>query len=200
MYVGSRELLTQHDSPAGVTAYLRSARATAWRSLCLSLPTSPSAFRRSDRARFCVRVRVVMSKYGSAVDGWDFVFERNDLWQPEAFETLGWLLQSCRLLTCCGALLLPFFSNVAGRLPSACSTLSLSLPLPTPPADRRLLALLKRSRTLFCSFWRWASARALSLARSAASSVWCCCSFVHSARDTAVVRKGLVLGLRARST
>ena len=50
MYVGWRELLTQHDSPAGVTAYFRSARATAWRNLCFSLPVSPSAFRRSDRS------------------------------------------------------------------------------------------------------------------------------------------------------
>ena len=89
MYVGWRELLTQHDSPAGVTAYLRSARAAAWRSLCFSLPASPSAFRLSDRAWFCAHLRVVMSKYGSAVDGWDFFFKRNDLSHPEAFETFG---------------------------------------------------------------------------------------------------------------
>ena len=108
----------------------------------------------------------------------------------------------------CGALPLPLSSNVAGRLPSACSTLPLSLSLSAPPADCRLLVLLKRSRTLFCSSRRWASARALSLARSAASllalsaasSVWCCCSCVHSARDAAVARKWLALGLRARST
>ena len=78
--------------------------------------------------------------------------------------------------------------------------LSRSLSLPTPPADCRLLALLRRLRTLFCSSWRWVSARALSLARPAASSLWCCCSWVHSARDAAVARKWLALGLRARST
>ena len=40
----------------------------------------------------------------------------------------------------------------------------------------------------------------LEQARSGASSVWCCCSCVHSARDTTVARKWLALGLRARST
>ena len=73
MYVGWRELSTQHDSPAGVTAYLRAARAAAWRSLS-SLPASPFAFRRSDRVLFCTRLRAVMSKYGSTVDGWDCLF------------------------------------------------------------------------------------------------------------------------------
>ena len=86
MYVGWRELSTQHDSPAGVTAYLRAARAAAWRSLS-SLPASPSAFRRSDRASFCTRLRAVMSKCGSTVDGWDCFFLRNDLSHPEVFET-----------------------------------------------------------------------------------------------------------------
>ena len=100
----------------------------------------------------------------------------------------------------CGALPLPLSSNVTGRLPSTCSTLPLSLSLSTSPVDCRLLAFLKRSRTLSCYFRRWASARALSLARSAASSVWCCCSCVHSARDAAIARKSLTLGLRARST
>ena len=41
-----------------------------------------------------------MSKYGSAVDGWNFIFKRNDLSHPEALETFVWLLHSCRLLTC----------------------------------------------------------------------------------------------------
>ena len=44
IYVGWRELWRQHDSPRGVTTYLRAARAAAWRSLCLSFLTSPSAF------------------------------------------------------------------------------------------------------------------------------------------------------------
>ena len=112
----------------------------------------------------------------------------------------GFLPVRLALLPGCGVLPLPLSSNVAGRAPFACSTLPLSLFLSTPPVDCRLLALLKRSRTLLCSFWCWASARALSLARSAASSVWCCCSCVHSARDAAVARKWLALGLRAPST
>ena len=73
IYVGWRELLT-HDDPAGVTAYLRAARTAAWCSLYLSLPASTSTFRRSDCAWFCARLRVVMSKYGRAVDGWDCFF------------------------------------------------------------------------------------------------------------------------------
>ena len=68
-----------------------------------------------------------------------------------------------------GALPPPLSSNVAGRLPSACSTLPLSLSSNPSPADCRLMALLKRSRAEMCCFWRWASARALSLDR--------CCVF-----------------------
>ena len=99
MYVGWRELLTQHDSPAGVTAYLRSARAAAWRSLCLSLPAFPPRFDGlivPDSARACVlecrSMEVPLAFF--------FFFLRNDLSHPEAFETFVWLLHSCRLLTC----------------------------------------------------------------------------------------------------
>ena len=62
------------------------------------------------------------------------------------------LLQS---ISCCSLL---FTSNVAGRLLSACSTLPRSLSL---SQSRRPIAVcmapLRRSRTLSCSFWRWAS-------------------------------------------
>ena len=130
--------------------------------------------------------------------------------------SLVWLPHSCRLLTCKTDSVAwlrrspapPLFQR---RRPIAVCVLyspALSLSLSAPPADCRLLVLLKRSRTLFCSSRRWASAHALSLADSAASSlalsaassVWCCCSCVHSARDAAVARKWLALELRARST
>ena len=57
IYDGWRELLTQHDSPTGVTAYLRSARAAVWRSLCLSCPRLPPRLDGPivpDSARACV--------------------------------------------------------------------------------------------------------------------------------------------------
>ena len=142
--------------------------------------------------------------------------------------SLVWLLHSCRLLTCKTGSVAWLRRSLAPSLfqrrrPIAAWVLySLALSLSFNPTGRlpsavcRLLELLKRSRTMFCSFWCWASVRALSLARSAASSlarsaasslarsaassVWCCCSCVHYARNAAVARKWLALGLRARST
>ena len=116
----------------------------------------------------------------------------------------------------------PKHQHFKTRIPVCTTAAAACCSLPTSPADCRLRALpsrslspnpagrlpsagaLRRSRTLSCSFWRWASARALSLtwsaasslARSATSSLWCCCSCVHSARDAAIARKWLALGLR----
>ena len=44
---------------------------------------------------------------------------------------------------------------------AVCVLYSPDLSLPTPPADSRLPALLRRRRTLYCLFRGWASDRAL---------------------------------------
>ena len=119
VYVGWRELSSQHVIPAGVTGYLRAARAAAWRNIFLFLPASSSAFRRSDCAWFCAHLHVVMSNYGSDIDDWECFLKRKDLSHPEAWKTLDepvtvacvcvcicaralciWLLHSRGLLTC----------------------------------------------------------------------------------------------------
>ena len=57
---------------------------------------SNACLHHSKKSYTCTSVpRVMMSKYGSAVYGWDLFWKRSDLSHPEAFETFGWTRGSC---------------------------------------------------------------------------------------------------------